>query len=70
MTLAQTIAQIETLPSWSYRLEGGHQRPQFTVFNGKTHHCRIARASESLDELAQRVFAEAAKSLQSRAEAG
>jgi hypothetical protein len=54
--LESFIDSVNAIPSWSYRIEGGHQATQITVFNGAKHHCAIAQKDESVVMLFDRVM--------------
>jgi hypothetical protein len=55
-TIEDYINIVAAQPSWSYRIEGGHQKPQVTVFDGVRHHSAIARKGETVAELFGRVL--------------
>lgn len=56
MSLEDFLALVKSTPSWSCRIEAGHQATQITVFDGVRHHSLIARLGESDLELFERVL--------------
>ena len=54
-TLEELINEV-LRRGWGYRIEGSHQAPQATIFDGSRHHSKIGRLGQSVTDLMNELF--------------